>query len=239
MVAQRLNNYDGDSGRITTETGQQEIRLAGIDTPEFNQNFGPQAKQMLQEFVAGHDIDVSFDRGKGGRAKSGKLRDRARLKVDGKDVGVAMVKQGGAWVLRDRHAVGNPALFLAERTARKNREGLWADPALHRKLEENVTKVKAGGFGIIDFFRELTGTERETGLPKFKTSGSPLGLAALLSDDSTVGRITRYDRKTGIVTLRAGDVVEEISLADLAGGLGLAELIPGAPTPSSARRNRG
>jgi endonuclease YncB( thermonuclease family) len=111
---------DGDSLRREG----QEIRLEGIDAPEYRQSCldaqgadyacGRAARDALRAIINRRDVHcVSVDTDRFERAIS-------TCKIGNLDVGAEMVRQGWAVVIR------NSAYVPAEREARRARRGLWA-----------------------------------------------------------------------------------------------------------------
>lgn len=113
---------DGDSVRVATSTQQQlEIRLDGIDAPELGQDFGRRAKQHTSDLLFKREVEVEPK----GLDRYG--RTVARVRVGGKDASVEIIRAGYAW-----HFVkysSDPELAAAERQARSEHRGLWADAA--------------------------------------------------------------------------------------------------------------
>ncbi len=116
---------DGDSLLI----GTREIRLAAIDTPEYSQPYGQEAKQALIDLVQGRKVrvePVTTDRH--GRTVAHVYRD------DGLHVNAAMVEAGAAHVYR-RYS-NDPQLIALEAIARQKKKGLWALPPGQRTSQE-------------------------------------------------------------------------------------------------------
>jgi endonuclease YncB( thermonuclease family) len=114
---------DGDTltARCATAAGEQNlmIRLAEIDAPERRQAFGTRSKQHLAEICFRKQAQVkpmSVDRY--GRAV-------ARVHCEGVDANRAQVLAGMASAFT--RYLRDPAIAEAERTARNDRRGLWAD----------------------------------------------------------------------------------------------------------------
>lgn len=110
---------DGDSIVIASAGRQVDVRLADIDAPEFRQQRGPEARDALQNLVAGKEIELQLIGGDAYR------RIIAHVFIDGVHVNAEMVGRGLAWV---RRAYDPPAhLVRREDEARAARRGLWAD----------------------------------------------------------------------------------------------------------------
>ena len=93
------------------------VRLAQIDAPEKKQPYGLEAKATLSALLDGHTVTVEYDK----TDRYGRVI--GQLYADGKDVNLALVEAGMAWVYRDYpHTV---AYEHAEATARDHGVGLW------------------------------------------------------------------------------------------------------------------
>lgn len=113
---------DGDTLTILDASKTQiKIRLAAIDAPEKDQAFGNRAKQKLSNLCFGKDASlrvVSTDR---------YGRTVGEIDCAGINANQAMVKSGLAWVFR-KYDKGFEYLYDAEKEARGEKLGLWADP---------------------------------------------------------------------------------------------------------------
>ena len=101
---------DGDS--IT-----KNIRLYGIDAPEFDQKYGKSAKKFLNGLVKNKRV-VCFK-----HSRDRYNRIVAECFADGENVNAAMVRNGYAWAYRQ---YGDDFGKLEDQ-ARKNKLGLWRD----------------------------------------------------------------------------------------------------------------
>lgn len=116
--ARVLRVLDGDSLVIQSRDRQVQVRLAGIDAPEYNQPYGQAARNALSTLVNGHTVRVSpVDHDHYGRVV-------ARIYVGSRDVNLVLVRSGYAWVYRAY--TQDSALQAAEQGARSARRGLWA-----------------------------------------------------------------------------------------------------------------
>lgn len=114
---------DGDTLWIKAGRGvaPSKVRLLGLDAPELCQAGGVAARAALQALVANKPVQVAVN------FQDSYGRDLARLQVDGRDVGAALVSAGHAWSSRWRGSLGPYA--VQEASARAARLGLFADPA--------------------------------------------------------------------------------------------------------------
>lgn len=112
---------DGDSLMVLDGRQQVEVRLHGVDAPEGGQAFGNVCKRTLSNLVFGKTAAVQvvdIDRYK---------RRVSRLTVDGRDVGLEMIRAGCAWHYRQYS--DDAGYAAAEGEARRARRGLWQDAA--------------------------------------------------------------------------------------------------------------
>ena len=125
---------DGDSIVVLNKNKEQvEIRMDSIDTPEFGQAFGRNAKKAVSESI--FDKTVTVQKVGTDRYK----RTLAFIQIDGKDLATAMVKNGFAWEY-SRYSKSD-SLGKLQAEAKKKRVGLWADaeptpPWLFRKSKK-------------------------------------------------------------------------------------------------------
>lgn len=81
---------DGDT--LLLQTGE-EIRLAGIDAPEWYENGGPEATQFLRDLVLGKTVEIN-------RIETGYYgRIIAEISIDGRDAGALLCREGLARAL--------------------------------------------------------------------------------------------------------------------------------------------
>lgn len=116
---------DGDTLALLTEgNSPMKIRLADIDTPEFDQPYGSRAKQELSELAFNKAARALVeDTDKYGRKV-------ARVFVGDVNVNAEMVRRGAAWVYRDY--ARDISLFALEDEAWRAKRGLWALPESER-----------------------------------------------------------------------------------------------------------
>jgi micrococcal nuclease len=113
---------DGDS--IVVKTGKRfiEVRLYGIDCPEWNQRFSAEARKYTTVLLHRKRITVTplyYD-------SYGRLV--ALLSQNGQDINGALVKSGSAWVYPRYCRKSVCDGWLADQQiAKENGKGLWAD----------------------------------------------------------------------------------------------------------------
>ena len=131
LVGRVIKVKDGDSLVVRLEGGPAgarandlEVRLHGVDAPEWQQAGGRAAKRFLERRVRGQRVEIapvtvdSYDRQIGVVA------------VAGVNVNAALVEAGHAWAYRRYLAEvpGADELCRIEAAARDGRRGLWSQP---------------------------------------------------------------------------------------------------------------
>ena len=103
---------DGDGVRVCG----LDIRLAGIDAPEYDQPYGRQAKAALRSMTMWRRVEIET------RGTDRYGRTIARVWTGGLDVNREMVARGYAW----NEPRYRPHYRKEERAARADRIGLWS-----------------------------------------------------------------------------------------------------------------
>ncbi len=145
---------DGDSVRLTD--GRQ-LRLIGVNTPEFGKDGAPpeplarEARAALAEMVNGRTLRI--EPGREAHDRHGRLL--AHLHTgDGRRVEIELLRRGLGWLVAVPPNVDHVnALAAAEAEARAVRRGVWAEPAYAPRPAETLTPPDAG-------FRFVTATVR-------------------------------------------------------------------------------
>lgn len=117
---------DGDTLWVRPQRGgaPRAIRVDGIDAPELCQLHGQTARSALVGRVLGQVVQVRV------RRHDDYGRALARVRIQGRDVGGWLVREGHAWSYRYR---GHPGPYAAlERAARAQRRGLFSVPGAQR-----------------------------------------------------------------------------------------------------------
>ena len=114
---------DGDSLKVQKNGELVEVRLYGIDTPEYKQAFSNKAKQFTKRMAYGKLVRIEKkDIDRYGRVV-GLVMIREKL------LNSELVREGLAWYY-PRYCLSQPVcneLQEFERLARKERRGLWRD----------------------------------------------------------------------------------------------------------------
>jgi len=117
---------DGDSFSLTLADGRRiSVRILGIDAPEMGQPFADIARQYLRNLIEGQIVNITTLKiDPFGRAV-------ASVMHDGQDIGLMLVQAGLAWHFKrfeaEQSRADRQAYASAERGARQDAVGLWAD----------------------------------------------------------------------------------------------------------------
>lgn len=112
---------DGDTITVLDSSFKQhKIRLAEIDAPESSQPFGRQSKASLSQLCFERKAKVIV------QDTDRYQRLVGRVECDGRDVNLAQVVSGYAWVY-DKYA-RDAMLKKAQSSAKLARAGLWSEP---------------------------------------------------------------------------------------------------------------
>ncbi len=115
---------DGDTLEVLQDHGElTRVRLNGIDAPEKAQPFGQRSRRALTTMTAGKTVHISGNN----RDRYGRLL--GTVWYDSADINAVQVINGMAWAYRYKGRATIPAYAGLEKKARKNRTGLWAEPA--------------------------------------------------------------------------------------------------------------
>ena len=112
--------YDGDTIQLkTSDNKEYKIRLSGIDTPEYNQNYGKKSKAYLNSLICDKLVNievVGMDKYK---------RILAIIFHNNEDINYKMIKKGYAW--HYKYYDSNQVYAEAEMEAKNKKLGLWQD----------------------------------------------------------------------------------------------------------------
>src|SRR5215831_1331285 len=116
---------DGDSIEVDTDHGHERVRFSAIDTPEYDQPYGPQSTAALKAMLpVGSQVELEVV-----------VRDSFKRLVatvwliDGDkrtNINEAMLKQGHAWAYR--FYMKDAKFCDMEQEARSKKLGIWAQP---------------------------------------------------------------------------------------------------------------
>lgn len=124
---------DGDTFRANVDGGQQRVRILGINAPEVahpgepEQCGGEAARTVLDRMIWHHTVTLSTGPGSANVDRYGRLLRYVTL--DGRDIGLAMIRAGRA---SEYHPSSAPdesrrdAYAAAQRAAEHAKRGQWA-----------------------------------------------------------------------------------------------------------------
>jgi endonuclease YncB( thermonuclease family) len=127
----RLKNLwhgDGDSFWVVTEKGKQlHLRLKGIDCPEYSQAFGEEAGDRRKKLCGSQSLRVRTS------GRDAYKRHLASVKLpDGTNLAMALLREGLAY---------NEGLsWLAERSAKKRKIGIWSQKRRERVIPRDFRR---------------------------------------------------------------------------------------------------
>jgi endonuclease YncB( thermonuclease family) len=126
LSGQVVSVSDGDTiTLLDANKTQHKIRLAGIDAPEKTQAFGQASKKSLSELIFNKQVNVYWEK------KDRYQRVLGKVTLEEQDICLEQVKRGMAWhykqYQRDQTQEDRMKYDLAEKEARANKLGLWAD----------------------------------------------------------------------------------------------------------------
>jgi endonuclease YncB( thermonuclease family) len=109
---------DGDSLILRDQTGTTyEVRLQGVDAPEYRQQYGPQAEKALQRRLRGETVKLRVD----GKDRYG--RHIGYLTHEGDSINYWLIASGHAWHYARYN--DDPRWAEAQQSAKRERRGLW------------------------------------------------------------------------------------------------------------------
>lgn len=135
---------DADTLIITINGTPRTVHLFGIDAPEPNQPYGPEATEVMGRFV-GNAVEVQV-------VSTDDDEIVAKVVAGARDLSLVLTDQGFAWIIEegpteDRYAV---SIF----TARHQKLGLWAEPEpIHpfrwRRMHPIIVETKTRGLADV------------------------------------------------------------------------------------------
>ena len=122
IIGKVVGVSDGDTITVLDDMdkGTFRIRLDKIDAPEKKQAFGNKSKQFLSTLIFGKKVSICF------KSIDNYGRVLGVVSLDGKEINLVMVQNGYAW--HYSYYDKTPAYIEAEKQARADKKGLWADP---------------------------------------------------------------------------------------------------------------
>ena len=125
IVGKVVGVSDGDTITVLdAERSSWKIRLATIDSPEKNQDFGARAKESLSGMVFGREVEVEV------RTVDRYGRNVGVVRIGGMDVNLEQIKRGFAWhytqYSKEQPFEEKRIYAQAQDDARARRVGLWS-----------------------------------------------------------------------------------------------------------------
>ena len=121
FTATVIRVLDGDSIQVRHEGKIKEVRLFGIDCPEYRQAFGEEARRHTRRLALRKEVTIETV----GKDRHHRLLAEVKL-PDGRSLNRELVRAGLAWWFR-RYSE-DPALKKLEEEARTKKRGLWVMP---------------------------------------------------------------------------------------------------------------
>ena len=116
---------DGDSIEVQTDGGPARVRFSAVDTPEWDQPYGPKSSAALKAMLPlGSDVELEVVT----QDQFHRVVATVWLVADGKRVNIneTMLREGHAWAYR--RYMKDPKFCDIEQEARSKKLGLWAQP---------------------------------------------------------------------------------------------------------------
>ena len=121
ISAKVVGVVDGDTITVLTKDKRQMmLRLAGIDAPEKEQDYGANARQFLSGLILNQTVTVS------GIKEDCHKRLAGSVAFNKNDLSLLAIKSGNAWA--DSSCQVNEALVKEESAVKEKKLGLWQNP---------------------------------------------------------------------------------------------------------------
>jgi len=126
LICKISHVYDGDTVAVRCDQGKLKVRVYGIDAPEMGQQpWGEISRDMLRGLAPADRVRVRVvDTDSYGRTV-------AQLLYEDQDLGLTLVRQGGAVVYERYNSFQSYRTAQAE--ARQEQLGIWAKPGAQQK----------------------------------------------------------------------------------------------------------
>jgi micrococcal nuclease len=109
-----------DGNTIEFQSSENEVftfLLAGIDCPELEQPFGPEAKALLEKLIGGRDVVITIE----GKDRRG-TRFGSLTYAKDKDPRIKLLENGLAWTAEKNP---NPEFEALKEASKSRGKGLW------------------------------------------------------------------------------------------------------------------
>jgi micrococcal nuclease len=136
--------YDGDSFDVRIDGQAEQVRLIGVDAPEWYMHGGSEAKSALRTLIGDARICLEKDVKVSNRDEYDRLL--RYVWVGGELINAELLRQGYAWVYTYEANAQHLAWFLElEREAKAARRGLWgAEPPTSDECPLGCTDHRPG-----------------------------------------------------------------------------------------------
>jgi micrococcal nuclease len=125
LLAKVVKISDGDSIEVQMDSGLARVRFSAVDTPEWDQPYGPQSSAALKAMLPlGSDVELEVVT----QDAFHRVVATVWLVADGKrtNINESMLLQGHAWAYR--RYMKDPKFCDMEQEARDKKLGIWAQP---------------------------------------------------------------------------------------------------------------
>ncbi|WP_316896423.1 thermonuclease family protein [Pseudodesulfovibrio indicus] len=117
-----LGALDGDSLRVIYQGSTLDVRLIGVDAPEYKQEYSRKAKEFTVRFCFNKTLRLEYDK----ERKDRYGRHLAYVNYNGQMLNRELVRAGLAIPIRVKpNTRYYDQLLEAEKDARENRRGFW------------------------------------------------------------------------------------------------------------------
>lgn len=130
-VATVVAVVDGDTIDVQTTTGEERVRLIGIDTPEISRDGGAddcyaqEARTYLDQLVYGHDVELVSDPTQADTDRYGRLL--RHVLIDGQSAAQLAIEAGAGTEYTYDHPYNRRSDYLAAQdSAMDAGAGLWS-----------------------------------------------------------------------------------------------------------------
>ena len=187
---------DGDSVRASSDEGELEIRLIGINAPERDECFGPEAGEQLAALLDGAEVTL--------HPWPAELDDFGRelgfLVADGTFVNLSLVESGHVLARNQSDHEFVAEFDAAEEDASSAGRGLWADDACGEPV--------AGDLVITEVFENAPGDDRENPNGEFVILQNVGDTAVSMTDWGLRDESTRHRYTFPEVEVEPGESVQ-------------------------------
>jgi endonuclease YncB( thermonuclease family) len=137
---------DGNTICVIHSDKARMVKMSGVDCPDPDQPYGPEAKEFLVSLISGREIWINVER------MDHFNRGVSKITLDGQDVAVQVVQAGLGWY--DTRYSSNAQIAEAQTLARASKSGLWSQekpvpPWEFRQMSRGIIPNMAAGPTII------------------------------------------------------------------------------------------